>query len=116
MPINNADFAQTINSAYDQLRQFSEEESGQIPMPGKWSKKQIIGHLIDSASNNHQRFVRAQQTPDLHLPGYAQMDWVKLQNYHTESWEPLLMLWKCYNQHLAHVIANISEEKSPLPL
>lgn len=52
---------------------------------GQWSPKQIIGHLIDSAANNHQRFVRAQFTDDLVFPGYEQEAWVEVQHYNDES-------------------------------
>jgi hypothetical protein len=51
------------------------------PAPDRWSKKEILGHLIDSAANNHQRFVRAQGTPRLEFPGYEQEFWVATQAY-----------------------------------
>lgn len=105
------EFSEIVNSAYPRLAQISEAESESFPAPGKWSKKQIIGHLIDSASNNHQRFVRVQFTNGLEMPGYAQNDWVASQNYQGESWSDLLAFWKSYNQHLLHVIANIPKEK-----
>ena len=56
------------------LAGFSEAESEQRPSPGRWTKKEVIGHLIDSASNNHQRFVRARFQDDLVFPGYEQDD------------------------------------------
>lgn len=102
----------TIKSACDQLAKVTEADSEQFPAPGKWSLKQIIGHLIDSASNNHQRFVRVQLYDDLTLPNYEQDGWVAVQNYQGESWHDLLAFWQSYNQHLAHVIANIPAEKS----
>lgn len=105
------EFAATIKTAAERLSQMSEAESEQFPAPGKWSKKQIIGHLIDSASNNHQRFVRVQHTNGLQMPRYAQEEWVASQNYQGESWSELLAFWQSYNQHLLHVIAHIPEEK-----
>lgn len=105
------EFDNTLKTAYEQLVQISETESAQFPAPGKWSKKQIIGHLIDSASNNHQRFVRVQHTDGLQMPGYEQEQWVAAQNYQSEPWSELLAFWKSYNQHLLHVMANIPEEK-----
>jgi hypothetical protein len=106
-----SEFAHTIKTAYEQLVQITEEESAQFPAPGKWSKKQIIGHLLDSASNNHQRFVRVQHTDGLQMPRYEQEQWVTAQNYQGEPWPELLAFWKGYNQHLLHVIAHIPAEK-----
>jgi hypothetical protein len=96
-----------IDGAAHKLFDISEPESEIRPAPGKWSKKEIIGHLIDSASNNHQRFVRAQETPNLSLPSYTQNFWVSRKNYQSEPWKTLVALWTTYNTHLAHVISNI---------
>lgn len=83
------------------------------PETRKWSKKQILGHLIDSAANNHQRFVRApQSTGEFSFPIYRQESWVELQNYQARSWAELIAFWKSYNQHLAHVIENIPAAKA----
>jgi hypothetical protein len=104
------DFRQTISGAFAQLQKISAEES-QVPRAeGKWSPKEIIGHLIDSASNNHQRFVRAQFTDDLVFAGYEQEGWVRVQNYQGEEWADLVQLWRLYNQHLVHLISLVPEE------
>jgi hypothetical protein len=100
-----------IDEAAHKLFDISELESGIRPAPGKWSKKEIIGHLIDSASNNHQRFVRAQENPNLSLPGYTQDFWVSRQAYQSEPWKTLVALWTTYNTHLAHVISNIPADR-----
>jgi hypothetical protein len=71
--------------------------------PNRWSKKEILGHLIDSAANNHQRFVRAQGTPRLEFPGYEQESWVATQAYATAPWPDLVNLWLLLNRHLVHV-------------
>jgi hypothetical protein len=84
--------------------QVSEAGAASKSGPGRWSKKEILGHLIDSAGNNHQRFVRAQLTPRLETPGYEQMAWVASQSYITESWADLIELWSAYNRHLLHVV------------
>ena len=99
-----------IDRAAHRLFDIAEADSEARPAPGKWSKKEIIGHLIDSASNNHQRFVRAQEIPSLSLPGYAQNFWVDRQGYQTELWKTLVALWTTYNTHLAHLIARIPNE------
>ena len=88
---------------------FSEAESEQRPSPERWTRKEVVGHLIDSASNNHQRFVRAQQTTSLSFPPYEQNHWVASQHYNERSWNDLVALWHAYNSHLAHVIANIDD-------
>ena len=78
---------------------------------GQWSKKEILGHLIDSASNNHQRFVRAQHETAISLPGYAQSLWVDSQGYQEENWSDLVQLWRCYNLHLLHLISRTPPKK-----
>jgi hypothetical protein len=70
----------------------------------KWSRKEILGHLIDSAANNHQRFVRLQIESALTLPSYRQPDWVRVQHYQDRRWSDLVELWIAYNRHLAHIM------------
>ena len=91
------------------LAGISESDSKKKSAPDKWSKKEILGHLIDSAANNHQRFVRAQLSSELRIPGYEQQVWVATQQYQNESWANLFQLWKCYNVHLLHIISAIPE-------
>jgi len=105
------EFQQTLATNYIRLAQISEIESAVKPAPGKWSPKEIIGHLIDSASNNHQRFVRVQLYDDLDLPGYEQERWVAVQDYQNAAWTELLLLWKSFNAHLLRVITLIPAEK-----
>ena len=102
---------QTVEAAVPTLRSLSDSRAAQPRAPGKWSPKQVIGHLIDSAANNHQRFVRAQHGSDLVSPGYAQDDWVASQGYQDASWNDLITLWRAYNRHLAHVIGRIPEDR-----
>jgi hypothetical protein len=106
-----AEFRQTIETGHARLSQINEAASAVKPAPGKWSKKEIIGHLIDSASNNHQRFVRVQLYADLDLPGYEQERWVAVQDYQNAAWAELLVLWKSFNEHLVRIIVLIPEEK-----
>ena len=101
----------TVEAAYEQLRMLAEPHVSTKPAPGKWSKKELIGHLIDSATNNHQRFIRAQQVEPFIFPRYEQDDWVDRQRYNTGSWEELVDLWRLYNRHLSRVIEGIPEEK-----
>jgi hypothetical protein len=103
------DLQQTIDTALPKLRAIADTAAAEPRAPGKWSRKQIIGHLIDSASNNHQRFVRAQQTASLSFPPYEQNHWVASQHYNDRSWDDLVSLWHAYNTHLSHVIAQIPD-------
>lgn len=74
------------------------------PAPGKWSKKEIIGHLIDSAQNNIQRFVRGQYLDKPHIV-YHQDEWVAAQNYQQYSRKDLITLWALLNRHICIILA-----------
>jgi hypothetical protein len=92
------------------LRDLSDEKAA-IPLKsGGWSRKQVLGHLIDSASNNHQRFIRLQQFEHVRLAGYQQDFWVESQGYSETGWQELIDLWVAYNRHLARVIRRIPAE------
>lgn len=93
-----------IASASPRLAAISDADAAKPPAPGKWSPKQIIGHLIDSASNNHQRFARANFTDDLIFPGYDQERWVALGQYADAPWESLVTLWREFNLQIARVM------------
>lgn len=74
------------------------------PRPDAWSPSEIVGHLVDSASNNHQRFVRARFQRELVFPGYDQEAWVDAQRYREGPWSDLVDLWAAFNLHLARVM------------
>jgi hypothetical protein len=99
----------SVDRAVPLLRAIEEERAAAPLAPGKWSPKQVLGHLVDSAANNHQRFVRAQYVPVRDFPGYDQDRWVGAQGYDTADWKELVDLWSAYNRHLARVIAAIPE-------
>ncbi|HRI61407.1 MAG TPA: DinB family protein [Saprospiraceae bacterium] len=103
--------SEAIEYARPQLEAMSESQAAFKTRPEKWSAKEIIGHLIDSAANNHQRFVRAQMGVTALQPyRYAQDNWVKVQEYQSADWKALVSLWYFYNVHLAHVIAGMQAE------
>ena len=106
-----AALAQTVEAALPTLRAMSDTRVEQPRAAGKWSPKQVIGHLIDSAANNHQRFVRAQEGDSYTGPGYTQDHWVAVQGYQDTAWEDLIALWRAYNHHLARVIERIPEAR-----
>ncbi|QDU87841.1 DinB superfamily protein [Pirellulimonas nuda] len=93
-----------VASTEPKLRAMPEAEAAHKPAPDRWSKKEILGHLIDSASNNHQRFVRSQLEGGLTFPGYEQEGWARCQHYASADWGLLIDLWSSYNRHLAEVI------------
>lgn len=99
-----------ILSAEARLLGMAESAAERPRIPGKWSPKEIIGHLIDSASNNHRRFVLAQFTDDLLFDGYEQDAWVMVQQYQQEEWRQLVTLWKTFNLHLLHAVSRFPEE------
>ena len=105
------DFRQTVEGCTERLLSISAPASETRPAPGKWSPREVIGHLIDSAANNHQRFVRAQFSDELEFHGYEQAEWVGVQAYNHENWEQLIQLWKLYNLHLLHLIDRIPTEQ-----
>lgn len=102
--------AQYLRQIIQELKPFllaiNENEAILKPNPTKWSKKEIIGHLIDSACNNQQKFVRLLQNTEgsLDFVGYAQDDWVAVQHYQKTNWKDLIRLWYAYNLHIAHII------------
>jgi len=100
-----------VEAASQSLRRIGDPEASLGSALGNWSKKEILGHLLDSAVNNHHRFVRAQQVKQLTFPAYEQEEWVSAQGYVERPWSELIDFWRLYNRHLAHVISLISEEK-----
>ncbi|MGA3168690.1 MAG: DinB family protein [Terriglobia bacterium] len=107
--------ARVVDSAEALLRQVSEEESRKPVLAGGWSRRKVLGHLIDSASNNHQRFVRASLQDSLEFPAYDQNNWVQLQVPEEASWSLLTALWANYNRYIAHVIAHLPPSKLDVP-
>jgi DinB family protein len=102
------DFRETIRTAAARLQEISAEDSAKHAT-GEWSKKQVLGHLIDSAANNHRRFVGGQYTDDLVFQGYDADEWVNAQKYNDVPWPDLVELWHAYNTHLLHVVSIIPE-------
>jgi hypothetical protein len=78
---------------------------------GKWSAKQVIGHLIDSSVNNLARIVRLQIEDDPGFSGYEQNAWVRVQHYELRDWSGVLALWFALNEHLMGMIGHIERER-----
>jgi hypothetical protein len=103
------DLNATTARAAPLLLSVPEDVNARRPGPGKWSAKEIVGHLIDSASNNLQRFVRARWQEDLIFLPYDQDAWVTAQEYQNAPWSDLVTLWASHNRHLARVMAGVPE-------
>ncbi len=96
-----------VNGAKPRLLSLPEPQISEKPYTDKWSLKEVLGHLIDSAVNNHQRIVRMQQQADLGSFSYKQEQWNAIQKYQLERWTDLVELWALFNTHLAHVIEHV---------
>ena len=106
-----AELRNVANSFSKELLAADARAAARRPAPKTWSPKEVLGHLIDSAANNHQRFVRAQQGDALTLPGYEQNHWVVSQGYQDADWPHLVTLWTHLNLHLADVMDRIPPAK-----
>ncbi len=92
------------------LRSISEETSEVKPAPNKWSKKEILGHLVDSSVNNTTRFVNGQFQDNLIFPGYDQDKWVAAQNYQSASWSFIIDLWKQNNMQMVRILESMPDQ------
>jgi hypothetical protein len=100
----------TLTKVLPALNNISDEAASLKPLPEKWSKKEILGHLIDSACNNQQKFVRTMAGSHVDFVGYQQNFWVASQKYNAVNWHDLISLWQAYNEHLTHIIENVGSE------
>jgi hypothetical protein len=112
----SAELLRVVNSEEEILRRVGEDEASRRILAGGWSRKQVMGHLIDSASNNHQRFVRASLQDSLEFPTYDQNGWSRAQAADEAEWLLLVALWANYNRYLAHVIARLPSDKLAVPI
>lgn len=107
-------YIQTIPA---QLKKISKEELLHKPAPGKWSKQEILGHLVDSAINNLKRFTEIQFLPQPYtVVSYQQNDLVAVNNYQNLPLDHLLKTWEVLNQQIVWVVKNIPEEKLDYPV
>lgn len=94
----------TINENLQRISHLTEAEFTTVPAPGKWSKKQIIGHLVDSAHNNLRRFIVGQYQPNVKII-YDQNFWNEVNHYQDMPTADLLRLWVMMNERIAHVLS-----------
>jgi hypothetical protein len=105
------DFRRELNAIYAELLTLDPALAGTPWRIGGWTRKQIVGHLLDSAANNRQRFVRAAIDGQYAGPKYAQDAWVAAHGYATRSWDTLLHWWQAEHEILAAVVDGIPEER-----
>lgn len=98
---------QTLKQVLPLLQEIDNDTASVKPAPGKWSYKEIIGHLIDSACNNQQKFVRCMMQDGVDFVIYEQNEWVASQHYNEAAWNELLLEWFYYNHHIAHIMRHI---------
>lgn len=97
-----------VAQASARMVSISEETASRKP-GGKWSAKEVLGHLIDSASVNLERMLRVSLQTGLELHVYPQDAWVNLQAYQERSFAEVLTLWQALNQHIAHLVERIPD-------
>jgi hypothetical protein len=107
MKAASGELRRVIEDAGARLRAIPELSAARKTAPSSWSIKEILGHLLDSAANNHQRFLRARGPGNLAFPGYEQEAWVRMQDYQSRPWAELIDFWVLFNRHLAHTIERI---------
>ncbi|BAP29039.1 uncharacterized protein CHSO_0002 [Chryseobacterium sp. StRB126] len=98
-----------VDAEVQRFQTFSAEDWEYKASPEKWSKKEIIGHLCDSAFTNIRRFVVTQYKENENIV-YDQNIWVKAQNYQNVPTSELINLWKALNEQIVHVVENIPDE------
>lgn len=109
------DFRRAVERGAGFLPSLTGGRAATRPASGGWSAKETLGHLVDSAANNHQRFVRARFKDDLVFDGYEQDQWVAAQRYADAPWPELVELWRLYNLHLARLVSLIPEDELTRP-
>src|SRR5271165_4073512 len=100
-------FRRLLHDVPARLQRLPEPE--RKPSAGKWSPKEELGHLLDSAANNHQRIVRVQLQDGLAMPGYQQEEWVRLHGYAQRDWQELIQLWSALNRQLLAAAESVPE-------
>lgn len=94
-----------IDAEPPQLAELSDTTAASKPSPEKWSPKEELGHLLDSAANNHMRIVRALLEDNPAMPGYDQQRWVQVHRYQQRDWRELIKSWAALNRQLLIIAA-----------
>jgi hypothetical protein len=97
----------------ERLAALSSDAVNRKPTLANWSPKEELGHLLDSAANNHQRIVRAQMEDKLAMPGYEQNRWVSIHAYQKRDWAELIELWTALNRQLLRAAEAVPDSAWP---
>jgi hypothetical protein len=113
---NNLEILHLLNEWEPKLNRLSEDIVSNRRNNQNRTIKQILGHMVDSASNNTHRIIHMQyQSSPLIYPDYANLGnndrWIAIQNFQSEDWKDLIQLWKYSNIHIVHVIRNVNKDK-----
>lgn len=102
-----------VETFYRKHKNIDDRIASKKPDTNEWSLKEIIGHLVNSASNNHQRFVGLQTVGEMVFPEYQKhhLEWIGLERLNELEFSGLFLLWKQYNLLMAHIITNIDSTK-----
>jgi hypothetical protein len=117
MPENLANpLEQALAYEYVNLRVLTEDQAAMRPAGAdSWSRKEELGHLIDSAVNNHVRFAAASLQTEFSGPTYEQDGWVRVHGYHEMPWLSVLDAWRQHNELLLRLVKRIPEERLMVP-
>lgn len=108
-------FERTVDESAARMVALSDADAAAPRMPGKWSRKEIVGHLLDSALHNQTRFVRGQLQEDLIFDGYDQDAWVRAQRYRDQPWADLVDAWRAANRRIATTMRMAPDEALQRP-
>ena len=108
-------FQERIAAAEARLSRIDESQAAETWRPGGWLRKEVLGHLLDSAANNHQRFVRAALDGRFEGPSYEQEGWVRLHAYSELPWQTLMASWRDRNATLARIVTRIDDARLSAP-
>lgn len=103
-------YRKIIESFYELLQEPADGLASVRLSADKWSLKEMVGHMIDSASNNHQRFTRLQLEAELQFPAYEAEPWNSIEKPQLCAWEDLIALWYRYNKFILHIIGIMDEK------
>ncbi len=104
-----------IDAERPELAAVTEERASRSVRSGRWTPKEELGHLLDSAANNHMRIARAALDGEFRGPGYEQDRWIRLHGYAELPWAELIDFWYRYNSMLAHMIGRLPAESLAAP-